>query len=131
MSEKNNDAFETRSRALFQDSVDGLDMRIRSRLTQARSAALEAAQQRRRPWLFGWKMWAPAAGMTAAAILGVGLWIGSPIGHQAATLAESNLEDLDLVAATDEGSADAVEMLQDDIDFYEFADKAANSGPAA
>jgi hypothetical protein len=131
MSEKNNDAFETRSRALFQDSVDGLDMRIRSRLTQARNAALEAASARRRPWLFGWKMWAPAAGVTAAAILGVGLWIGSPIGHQAATMAESNLEDLDLVAATDEGSADAVEMLQDDIDFYEFADKAANSGPAA
>jgi hypothetical protein len=131
MSEKNNDAFETRSRALFQDSVDGLDMRIRSRLTQARSAALEAASESRRPWWFGWKMWAPAAGVTAAAILGVGLWIGSPIGHQAATLAESNLEDLDLVAATDEGSADAMEMLQDDIDFYEFADKAANSGPAA
>jgi hypothetical protein len=131
MSEKNNDAFETRSRALFQDSVDGLDMRIRSRLTQARNAALEAASARRRPWLFGWKMWAPAAGVTAAAILGVGLWIGSPIGHQAATYPESNLEDLDLVAATDEGSADAMEMLQDDIDFYEFADKAANSGPAA
>ena len=131
MSEKNNDVFETRSRALFQDSVDGLDMRIRSRLTQARSMALEAAQHGRRPWLFGWKMWAPAAGVTAAAILGVGLWIGSPIGHQAATVAESNLEDLDLVAATDEGSADAMEMLQDDIDFYEFADKAANSGPAA
>jgi hypothetical protein len=131
MSEKNNDAFETRSRALFQDSVDGLDMRMRSRLTQARNAALEAASARRRPWLFGWKMWAPAAGVTAAAILGVGLWIGSPIGHQAATVAESNLEDLDLVAATDEGSADAMEMLQDDIDFYDFADKAANPGPAA
>jgi len=131
MSENNNDAFETRSRALFQDSVDGLDMRIRSRLTQARNAALEAASPRRRPWLFGWKMWAPAAGVTAAAILGVGLWIGSPIGHQAATVAESNLEDLDLVAATDEGSADAMEMLQDDIDFYDWADKTAGSDPAA
>ena len=132
MSEQDNEAFEVRSRALFQDSVDGLDMRIRSRLTQARSAALEAADGRR-PWLFGWKMWAPAAGVTAAAILGLGLWIGSPIGHQAPTLAgvQSNLEDLDLVAATDEGSADAMEMLQDDIDFYDFADKAANSGPAA
>jgi hypothetical protein len=131
MSERENDAFETRSRALFQDSVDGLDMRIRSRLTRARSMALEAAAENRRPWLFGWKMWAPAAGVTAAAILGLGLWIGSPIGHQAATLAESNIEDLDLVAATDEGSSDAMEMLQDDIDFYDFADKAANSGPAA
>jgi hypothetical protein len=131
MSEQDNETFETRSRVLFQDSVDGLDMRIRSRLTQARSAALEAASESRRPWLFGWKMWAPAAGVTAAAILGLGLWIGSPIGHQAATLVESNIEDLDLVASTDEGSADAMEMLQDDIDFYDFADKAANSGPAA
>ena len=42
MSEQNNDAFETRSRALFQDSVDELDMRIRSRLTQARSLALDS-----------------------------------------------------------------------------------------
>jgi hypothetical protein len=133
MSEKDSEAFEMRSRALFQDSVDGLDMRIRSRLTQARSAALEAASESRRRWLFGWKMWAPAAGVTAAAILGLGLWIGSPIGHQATTLAnvQSNLEDLDLVASTDEGSADAMDMLQDDIDFYDFADKAANSGPAA
>jgi hypothetical protein len=131
MSEQDNEAFEMRSRALFQDSVDGLDMRIRSRLTRARSAALEAAAESRRSWLFGWKMWAPAAGVTAAAILGLGLWIGAPIGHQAATLAESNIEDLDLVASTDEGSSDAMEMLQDDIDFYDFADKAANSGPAA
>jgi phage tail protein X len=132
MSGNDNETFETRSRALFQDSVDGLDMRVRARLTQARSAALEAASGQR-PWLFGWKMWAPAAGVTAAAILGLGLWIGSPIGHQAATLAnvQSSLEDLDLVAATDEGSADAMDMLQDDIDFYDFADKAANSGPAA
>ena len=133
MSEKNNEAFETRSRALFHDSVDGLDMRIRSRLTQARNAALDAAHGSRRPWLFGWKMWAPAAGVTAAAILGVGLMVGSPIGHRAATLVnvQSNLEDLDLVASTDEGSGDAMEMLQDDIEFYDFADKAANSGPAA
>ena len=133
MGEKANDAFELRSRALFQDSVDGLDMRIRSRLTQARSAALEATH-RRRPWVFGWKMWMPAAGVTAAALLGLGLWVGSPATHQAATMADAqsnNFEDLDLVASTDEGSADAMDMLQDDIDFYDFADKAANSGPAA
>ncbi len=84
MSEQDNEAFETRSRALFQDSVEGLDMRIRSRLTQARSAALEAAQQRR-SWWSGWKVWTPAAGVTAAAILGVVLWIGSPVGHQSGT----------------------------------------------
>lgn len=125
MSEQEDNAFELRSRALFHDSVDGLDMRIRSRLTQARSAALEAAASNPRPWSFGWKMWTPAFGVTAAAILGFALWTGSSPDTQ------SNFEDLDLVAATDEGSADAMEMLQDDIDFYDFADKAANSGPAA
>jgi hypothetical protein len=124
MSEQEDNAFEMRSRALFHDSVDGLDMRIQSRLTQARSAALEAASSNRR-WVFGWKMWTPAFGVTAAAILGFALWTGSPPDTQ------SNFEDLDLVAATDEGSGDAMEMLQDDIDFYDFADKAANSGPAA
>jgi hypothetical protein len=132
MSERDDKTFETRSQALFQESVEGLDMRIRSRLTQARSAALEAASNRR-PALFGWKMWTPAAGLTAAAILGVALWLGSPLHHQSSILADSqsSFEDLDLLAASDEGSADAMEMLQDDLDFYDFADKAANSGPAA
>jgi hypothetical protein len=132
MSEQDDNGFEVRSRALFQDSVEGLDMRIRSRLTQARSAALEAAATRR-PWALGWKIWTPAAGVTAAAILGVVLWLGSPLHHQAGTLADaqSSFEDLDLLAASDDGSSDAMDMLQDDIDFYDFADKAANPGPAA
>jgi len=132
MSEQDNEAFEMRSRALFHDSVEGLDMRIRSRLTQARSAALSAARGRR-PWFLDWKLWTPAAGVTAAAILGVSLWIGTPVGHHSATMADAlaNFEDLDLVASTDEGSGDAMDMLQDDIEFYDFADKAANSGPAA
>ena len=131
MSDQHDDAFEVRARALFHDSVDAVDMRIRSRLTQARSAALEAAGSRR-PWLLGWKMWTPAAGVSAAAILGVALWLGSPLGHQTAMFveAQTSLEDLELVAATDESSGDAIEMLQDDIDFYDFADKAATSGPA-
>jgi hypothetical protein len=131
MNEQDDNAFEIRSRALFQDSVEGLDFALRSRLNQARCAALSAAP--RRSWLFGWKMWTPAAGVTAAAILGVALWMGSPLHHQAGTLADaqSNFEDLDLLASSDEGSGDAMEMLQDDIDFYDFADKAANPGPAA
>jgi hypothetical protein len=132
MNELDDNAFEVRSRALFHDSVEGLDMRIRSRLTQARSAALEMAATRR-PWALGWKLWTPAAGVTAAAILGVALWMGSPLHHQAGTLADaqSNFEDLDLLAASNEGSGDALDMLQDDIDFYDFADKSANPGPAA
>ena len=130
MNEQHTDAFEARTRALFQDSVDNLDFATRSRLTQARHAALEAAAGHR-PWFLRWRMWAPAAGVTAAAVLGVALWLGSP-GQQGAILAEgqSNFEDLELLASS-EGSGDTMEMLQDDIDFYDFADKASSPDPAA
>jgi hypothetical protein len=129
MNEQSRDSFEERSRALFQDSVEGLDYSIRSRLTQARSAALEAAAHPR-SWFLRRSVWTPAAGVTAAAVLGMALWMGTPLGHQGAGVADArpNLEDLDLVASSDEGSGDAVEMLQDDIDFYAFADSAANPG---
>jgi hypothetical protein len=127
------DALEERSRALFHDSVDNVDFRMRSRLTQARHAALEAAAPHRRPWFFRLGAWTPAAGVTAAAVLGAFLWLGSPLGQHPATVADglSNLEDLEIVASTDEGSGDAMDMLQDDIEFYDWADRAANSEPSA
>ena len=126
------EAFEERSRALFHDSVEGLDFALRSRLTQARNAAIEAAAVGRRPWFFRLGVLTPAAGVTAAAVLGAFLWLGSPLGHHAVTVADgSSLEDLEIVAASDESGGDAMDMLQDDIDFYDWADKSANSGPAA
>jgi hypothetical protein len=136
MNEREQDSLEQRARTLFHDSVENLDMRTRSRLTQARHAALEAAATRNRSWLTRKAWWTPAAGVTAAAVLGAALWIGTPLGtlpgHHAVSLgdAQSNLEDLDIVAASDE-SGDPMEMLQDDHDFYDFADKAANPEPAA
>jgi hypothetical protein len=121
-------ALESRSRALFQDSVVGLDMQMRSRLTQARHAALDAAASR--PWFLRMPFRTPVVGVAAAALLGVALWVGGPsLNHGRATPA--NLEDLDIVASSDGSSGDAMEMLQDDIDFYDFADKAANSEPPA
>jgi len=126
------DSFEERSRVLFNDSVEGLDFAVRSRLTQARNAAIEAASARRRPWFSRVGVLAPA-GMTAAAVLGAVLWLGSPLGQHAVTVADgqTNLEDLEIVASSDEVGADAMDMLQDDIEFYDWADKAAGSGPAA
>jgi len=127
-----NASFEERSRALFQDSVEGLDYALRSRLTQARNAAIEAAAAKRRPWFTRLGVLAPA-GVTAAAVLGTVLWLGSPLGQHAATVSDGqpNLEDLELVASSDEGAGDALDMVQDDIEFYDWADKAANSGSAA
>ena len=129
----NEQQIEERSRTLFHDSVEGLDYALRSRLTQARHAAIDSAvKTRRRPWFTRIGVLAPT-GVTAAAVLGAVLWLGSPLAQHAVTVADGqpNLEDLELVASSDEGSGDAMDMLQDDIDFYDWADKAANSGSAA
>jgi hypothetical protein len=109
------DAFEERTRTLFQESVEG-------------TAALAAATAKRQPWFLRARAWTPAAGVTAAAVLGAFLWLGSPLGEHAVTVpdGQSNLEDLDIVASTDEGSGDTMDMLQDDIEFYDWADKAAS-----
>jgi hypothetical protein len=126
-------ALEERSRTLFENSVAGLDMGTRSRLTQARHAALAAASARR-PWLMRMPVWASATGITCAAVLGVALWFGGPLhpsGQIAAADAQSKFEDLDIIAASDESSGDAMDMLQDDIDFYAWADKTASSEPTA
>ena len=122
--------FEERAQALFHDSVAGVDFALRSRLTQARKAAIEAVSTGRPAWFSRIAVLAPA-GVTAAAILGAFLWLGSPLGQRAATVADgrSNFEDMELVASVDEGSGDAMDMLQDDIEFYDWADKAAITGP--
>jgi hypothetical protein len=132
MNERSNDSFEERSRTLFQDSVEGLDFALRSRLTQARNAALEAAATRRSSWYSRIAVLAPA-GVTAAAVLGAFLWLGSPLGQQAVTVVDgqSKFEDLEIVASSDEDSGDAMDMLQDDIEFYDWADKTGSSGPSA
>jgi hypothetical protein len=133
MNEQPRDSFEERTRALFHDSVEGLDFALRSRLTQARKTAIEAASASRPTWFSRIGVLTPAAGVTAAAILGAVLWWGSPMGRHVVTVADgqSTFEDLELVASVDEGSGDAMDMLQDDIEFYDWADKAANPGPPA
>jgi len=130
-------ALEERSRALFQDSVEGVDFAMRSRLTRARQAALQAAagaEPRERFLRLGF--WKPVAGVAAAALLGVALWYGPLSGtlsanHGVTNDSQSNLDDLDIVASSDPGSVDTIDLLQDDLDFYDFADKAGSAGPAA
>ena len=131
--EQARDSFEERSRALFHDSVDGLGFALRSRLTRARNAAIEAAASARQPPWFSRMGVLMPTGVTAAAILGAVLWLGSPLGQHAVTVADGqpNFEDLEIVALADESSGDAMDMLQDDIEFYDWADKAANPAPAA
>jgi hypothetical protein len=129
MNEQPPDSFEERAQALFHDSVEGLDFALRSRLTQARKAAIEAASTSRPAWFSRIGVLAPA-GVTAAAVLGALFWLGSPLGQRAVTVADgqSNFEDMELVASVDESSGDAMDMLQDDIEFYDWVDKAAITG---
>jgi hypothetical protein len=132
MNESGFNGLEKRSRELFDASVEDIDMRVRSRLTQARHAALEAVAAR--PSGFFRATWVPsAAGITAAAVLAVALWFGAPHGSHGTTAADpqASFEDLDIVAASDENSGDPMEMLQDDVEFYDWAaQKTADSDPA-
>jgi hypothetical protein len=120
-------ALEKRSRALFHGSVEGLDMAMRSRLTQARHAALEAARASgRRGWLARMPLFAPALGVSVAVALVFAVWFGNPLQHhgmgQRSADNASTFEDLEIVAASDEGAGDAMEMLQDDVAFYDWAE---------
>jgi hypothetical protein len=111
---------ERKARALFENSVERLDARTRSRLTQARNRALEEVKHSapHRRWI-----WAPAGGVALAAIVAVVLSSGglrsSP---ETGALA---LEDIDIVA-----DSENFEMLED-VEFYMWLEDASadqNSG---
>lgn len=97
---------EQRSKSLLDRSVEKLDARTRSKLTQARHQALaELRRSRISPW---WR-WAPVAAMvTIAAVVFVSPTRNGSQQDSSALL----LEDFDLVA-----DAENLELLQD-VEFY-------------
>lgn len=104
------DPFEERSREVFNDSVERLDARTRSRLNQARQHALEEAKKgsARRYWLA-----APLGGLAAAAL--VALILIRTGGESVTPGAEESamaLDDFDIVA-----DGDSFELIQD-VEFY-------------
>jgi len=116
--------FERNARAALEESVRRIDARTRSRLNQARHAALAAAPRRA-----GWRRFTlmPAAGAVAAALLvAVVLWQHAPQRTAPAALDAPRaavVEDMDLL--TDNDSIDLMEGW--DGPFYEWA--AAQSDP--
>ena len=122
--------FEKRTRALLEDSVQRVDGRIRSRLNQARHAALEEAS--RRPSLWRRFTLMPAVGAVAAAVLvAFVLWPHSHTGQplMAETSGHAGVEDLDLLA-----DSDALDLVSDETDtgqFYEWAVDQADSNEAS
>lgn len=110
MKTSSTEPLEERSRTLLEDSVEHLDARTRSRLTQARSAALDELKQShatRARWF-----WAPAGGIAAvaAAAILISVWSGGT--RTSPEAGGLPLEDFDIVA-----EGEPLEMLQD-VEFY-------------
>jgi ferric-dicitrate binding protein FerR (iron transport regulator) len=130
MNEMTNE-FETRTRELLEGSVQRVDGRIRSRLNQARHAAVEEAT-RRRASLWRRSTLMPAAGAVAAALLvAFFLWPHSHSGDSltAVNSGRAGMEDLDLLA-----DSDALDLVSDETDtgqFYEWAVDQADSNEAS
>lgn len=103
---------EARARAAFDASVDRLDAATRSRLTQARHAALAELERPRIRAL----RYAPV-GAAAVLVLAATMWM-RPDGmvETAPAPALVAAEDLDLLAVGDD-----LDLLGDDLDFYAFA----------
>jgi len=113
--------FERNSRLILEESVQRIDGRVRSRLNQARQAAVEAAAARRRPVFWRFFTLVPTAGIAAAAILvAMVLWHRGP-GIEVASneTARPTVEDMDLLA--DGEGMDLVEDGDGSGNFYEWA----------
>jgi len=116
-------AFERHARALLEESVTHIDGRVRSRLNQARQAALA---QLKRPQE---RLWRPRtfvpAGLAAGLVAAVVLVVWHPLPHSPAGAAgQASFEDIELLA-----DSETFELMADnDGAFYEWA--AAQSEPA-
>jgi hypothetical protein len=120
--------FERLSRQALEESVLRIDGRVRSRLNQARQAAVEAASEPRRPLFSRFFTLVPTAGAAAAAVLvAMVLWHRGPQLEVPPVGEGQKVEDLDLLA-----DGDALDLIQDGDgsgSFYEWAaDQTEGSG---
>lgn len=129
--------FEQQVRALLEEGVQRVGGHARSRLNQARHAALAEAARPRRGFLPLWPArwagrrlaWMPATGaIVAAALLGFVLWPHSQqASFPAVEASRASVTDLDLIA-----DRDGMELMQGgDGQFYEWAMSQADSDPSA
>ena len=120
-------AVEQRAQALLRESAEQLDGATRSRLTQARHAALAAAQ--RKPAATRWLV--PATAGAAAAVLAVVMTTQTPDIETASpemtaqTVNEPAVDELDIITAED-----SLEFYRD-VEFYAWLDQelGAELGP--
>jgi len=125
--------FERQLQGLLAESVQRVGGRARSRLNQARHAALaEAARhsgwhlpQRALAWIRLHLLWMPVGGaVAAAALVAFVLWPHTPQGFPAVEASPTSVEDLDLIA-----DRDGMDIMQNgDGQFYEWAMSQADQG---
>jgi len=108
--------FLQKARAVFDESVDGLDGQARSRLNRSRHAAL-AELDSGTVGLGRWTQWAPVAGAAAIAVVAVVLLHGSPEVDQIVNPEGAQLDgDFELLIAKD-----SFDMLLE-LEFYSWVD---------
>jgi hypothetical protein len=112
---------ETRSREVFDDSVTNLDARTRSRLNEARHAALDAA---RAPQNFSMR-WLLPVGSAAALALIVVVAVQMTRTPSAVITSAATVEDIEIMT-----SPDSLELIED-ADFYASLDSGDDATPAA
>jgi hypothetical protein len=119
--------FERLSRQALEESVLRVDGHVRSRLNQARQAAVEAASARRRPLFSRFFTLVPTAGAAAAAVLvTMVLWHRGPQLELPVVESAHPVEDLDLLA-----DGEALDLVQDGDgsgSFYEWAADQTEAG---
>jgi negative regulator of sigma E activity len=107
--------FEKRTQEVLEESAARLDGRTRSRLTQARHAALAQLDKPQRQWL---RSYVPAGAAAAAAVLAVIIYTGQP--GVAPQGGPGNGLDVDSDLLADVDAPDFTED-GDDVEFYEWA----------
>jgi len=124
--EDEDNALARRSKALFDASVSGLDAHVRSRLTQARHAAVEAREHKRRPWFSYVRL--PVVGVATVALavcIGIAMDFMSSRGDGQPLSAALAADDLALLA-----DADNLDLIED-MEFYAWLDTDAGDNEPA
>ena len=104
------EAFVTKAKELFDESVRGLDATTQSRLNRSRHEALAQLQPGNTQWL----RWAPAAGVAAAAVVAVVVLTGRPPADDLTPPATAS--DFEILL-----NEDSFEMLEE-LEFYSWID---------
>ena|SRR5215831_18036144 len=119
MSDQKQNDFEERTQILLQESAEHLDGHTRSRLTQARYAALDALKQ---PPTHLWRWVAPLSGATATAIIAAVLFF-NPTHHSADVNAGVVADELEMMT-----SEDSLDFYRD-VEFYAWLDSVLPDAP--